>query len=270
MATIHYHSPFTNPKTDWRKLNSWAVAIAFTAAVHGLLTWIPTPIPLLQQGGDDWRIISTVRFVQADSNTPPTPEVEKPLVKKTPEEKKPPQESVTQTPELILSNQPQPEVKPLQKHVEKPAPQIAEQVVEEEVITELVAETLNENDSKPHEPSAEITQQPLDTTQTVNNLTASLVNQRAGVPLAEYRSQIIERINANKSYPKTARRRGIQGDVAVSFIVANDGSIINLECHGKTKLLTLSACEAVEKSLPFPVPEHEQLQLSFVMDYVLR
>ena len=277
MAAISYHSPFANPKQDWRKLNSWMMAIVITVAVHSLLTWIPTPAPLQQQGGDDWRIISTVQFVQADSNKPPTPEVEKQIAKKTPIEKKPPQQSVEQPPELILSNKPQLDAKPPQKieepqkeHLEQPVPQIVEQPAEEGITTELVAERVDESESKPQEASAEATQQPLDTTKTVNNLTASLVNQPAGVPLAEYRSQIIERINANKSYPKTARRRGIQGDVAVSFTVADDGSIIDLECQGDAKILSHSACDAIKKSLPFPAPQQQQLQLSFVMDYVLR
>jgi len=244
-------------------------ALLFTAIVHGLFTWMPVPPPLQQAGHNDWRIISSVQFIQPSMTKTPTPTVDK-------EVNKPPAE------QLQLREKPQPQVKP--EAITKPIPEITKPITptketpQQKVIEFSEAQPIEETQQTEKIAEAEAiteqlaatTEQPLDTTKQLNNLTAALTNQPPGIPQAEYRSQIIELINANKSYPNTARRRGIQGNVDISFTVTNDGSVINLECHGDAKILSRSACDAIKKALPFPAPEKQPLQLSFVMDYVLR
>lgn len=265
MAAVSDHSPFLSSQFDWGHLNSWLLAITITATTHGLLNLSPTP-PLQQQGGEEWKVISTVQLIQT-RDQPPTDKTEEKAVEKPTVEKKPQPKPKQKKPELIVSKTPKPTMPQVEKteiKSEIPKRNIAE------IIEDQPKKTLDKTESKLQEVAIQTTQPPLDTTNIINNLTASLVNQRVGVPLAEYRSQIIDLINANKSYPNTARRRGIQGDVEVSFTVANDGSVIDLKCLGDAKILNRSACEAIKKSLPFPAPEKKTLQLSFVMDYVLK
>ncbi len=277
MATAEIASPFISHQRDWGFLFYGLFALVFTTAIHSLGHWLPTPPPLQHQGQNDWRVISSVHLVQASETPSPAPEetakpAAKPVEPPKPKAEKP---------------KPKSESKPVEKSQPKA---VTEEVIKEDKL--VVKETVQQAPPEPEKPNetteiaeeitpakaedtsqAALTDLPISqqqTTQRINNLTASLVTQPAGIPLAEYRSQIIERINANKHYPRTARRRGIQGDVKVSFTITHEGMVIDLFCLGDSKLLNSSACEAIKKSLPFPVPQQPTLQLSFVMDYVLQ
>lgn len=271
MSAISIYSPFTKPQRDWGTINSWLLATIITVTVHGLLSWIPESIPAPQQGGEQWRIISTVQFVSSQEK-PPAPEMEKKAPNKPVVAEKKPQEIKAKTPELLLSNTPKPfaepikKIEPQAKPAESHVTELAEEPVEK-IENEDAAETIDETDSQPQEMVNEIPQKPLDTTQKSNNSTASLVNQRIGKAKGEYLALITDLIRLNTKFPRIAQKRRIQGSVDVSFVVAKDGTVIDLECHGKYTIFSEDACESVKKSLPLPVPEQAPLQLSFVIVY---
>ena len=288
MTAINIDSPFLDRNHDWKNISSWLVALIITATLHSLLNGISIPPPLQHAGNNDWRIISSVQFLPTEKKTAPKKQqsvvekTNKPTTKPKPIEKKkrPPNPAIKQP---ISSN------KVAEKPLPKPEPlksPAQPEVIEEPIQLDEPQQEIVLADEKPQQEIADIsepqteqatqeetpteTKPQQDMSQVVNNLTASIVTQPAGKPLAEYRSQVIDKINANKRYPNTARRRGIQGDVVVKFTIADDGNVIDLECLGDTKILSRSACEAIKKSLPFPAPQQAQMQLSFVMDYVLR
>lgn len=63
-------------------------------------------------------------------------------------------------------------------------------------------------------------------------------------------SELRKRINENKSYPNSARRRGIQGYIEMSFNILNDGSVDNIEIVEGKSIFKKSARQAIERSFP--------------------
>ena len=63
-------------------------------------------------------------------------------------------------------------------------------------------------------------------------------------------------IQKNITYPHLARKMGWEGKVVVSFVICEDGTVINIrivKSSGYT-LLDKNAIESIKKSMPFPSP----------------
>ncbi len=69
-----------------------------------------------------------------------------------------------------------------------------------------------------------------------------------------YLSSLIKKIERNKSYPRPARRRNLQGDIRVGVTVLCNGGISGLRVSGGHKLLQEAAANAVRKAAPFASP----------------
>lgn len=69
-----------------------------------------------------------------------------------------------------------------------------------------------------------------------------------------YLSSLIRKIERNKFYPRSARRRNLQGKIRVSVNVRCNGSISGLRVSGGHKLLKDAAAKAVRKAAPFQRP----------------
>ncbi|MEA1879338.1 MAG: TonB family protein [Campylobacterota bacterium] len=85
-------------------------------------------------------------------------------------------------------------------------------------------------------------------------------------------AKLRNKINNNKSYPRMAKKRGMQGKVNVSFRLLKNGRITNLKITGSS-LFKKSARKAVEASFPvsvknigFSLPDN----VSFSINYRLR
>lgn len=68
----------------------------------------------------------------------------------------------------------------------------------------------------------------------------------------KYLSKLLTIIEGNKYYPLTARRRSIEGNILVSFMLKEDGYINGMDASGGPLLLRRAAKKAVTKSLPLP------------------
>lgn len=91
--------------------------------------------------------------------------------------------------------------------------------------------------------------------------TPSLVLRKRGAGLKEteesYAAKIVRHIERHKYYPRSARLRGQEGKVVVSFSIGTAGSL-----HGERvdkssgfHLLDRAALETLRRSVPFPVRE---------------
>ena len=79
-------------------------------------------------------------------------------------------------------------------------------------------------------------------------------------------------IESNKFYPRSARRKTIEGRVRIVLTLGRDGRIEDLRLEGGHKLLRKAAKKAVERSLPLPdVPDALAfpLKIAFAMKYGL-
>ena len=66
-------------------------------------------------------------------------------------------------------------------------------------------------------------------------------------------TKIRNRINQNKSYPRSARRRGIEGEVKVRFTLCSNGSVKNIEFLSGKNVFKQSIIKAIEKSFPMEI-----------------
>jgi protein TonB len=83
---------------------------------------------------------------------------------------------------------------------------------------------------------------------------------------------LTKKINSNKYYPKSARRRGIEGEVEVAFQVCSNGNVDNITVISGHKAFKRSAIEAILKSFPievenslFDFPCHFNVTLAYTL-----
>lgn len=87
-----------------------------------------------------------------------------------------------------------------------------------------------------------------------------------------YLAEVMAHIEKYKRYPKTARRRGISGELNVRFQLLADGSVDGLTVVGNSDLLIGAVRRSVEKAMPLPLPPaslHCPLPCQFRMKFSL-
>ncbi|MDT8376825.1 MAG: TonB family protein, partial [Mariprofundaceae bacterium] len=87
-----------------------------------------------------------------------------------------------------------------------------------------------------------------------------------------YLSSVMAHIEKHKWYPKAARRRGIEGEISVRFMLLPDGSAVGVVAENGPPLLVSAARQAVETAVPLPKPPatvHCPLECEFRMRFSL-
>ena len=87
-----------------------------------------------------------------------------------------------------------------------------------------------------------------------------------------YLARLLSHIDSHKFYPRSARRRGVIGEVQVSFYLLSDGGIRDLQVTGGSKVLRQAARQAIQNALSMPRPPEtlgQQEPIRFGMVYRL-
>jgi len=87
-----------------------------------------------------------------------------------------------------------------------------------------------------------------------------------------YLRRLLTHIDSHKFYPRSARRRGTEGEIQVTFYLLKDGSISDLQVTGGSRVLRKAAKQAIQQSLSLPPPPASmrlQKQIRFGMVYRL-
>lgn len=140
------------------------------------------------------------------------------------------------------------ELLPIQKKIQdKP-----KEIVKKEIKKEVKEETKKEEIAKVEEKQVkkQEAQKAINTkiTKTKNN---DVLKAKQDMFLAN----LVKRINSNKSYPNSARRRGIQGNIEMRFFVLKSGHVKDINLISGRHIFKRSAIEAIEKSFPINVDE---------------
>jgi TonB family protein len=90
-----------------------------------------------------------------------------------------------------------------------------------------------------------------------------------GASDTDYLALILAHLERRKVYPYAARKRGAEGDIAVSFVINGDGKAGNITVHGENRYLVLAAEQSVRQASPFPPPTNTVFQASLVISYRL-
>ncbi|QFR49465.1 TonB family protein [Sulfurimonas lithotrophica] len=85
-------------------------------------------------------------------------------------------------------------------------------------------------------------------------------------------TELRNKINKNKSYPRRARRRGIEGNVEVKFFLQSDGSVKSIEFVSGKNIFKKSVIEAIENSFPvevdktlFSFPKEFKISIEYIL-----
>lgn len=88
----------------------------------------------------------------------------------------------------------------------------------------------------------------------------------------QYLYKLLSHIESFKFYPRAARRRALEGNVKISFMLSDDGYCEQLNIDGGHTALVKAARQALESAMPLPVPAKDielPRQIEFVMVYSL-
>jgi protein TonB len=187
-------------------------------------------------------------------NTPPLQIVQLSLIT---QRATPPPAVPDPVPEVIptpVKPVPQPRPRPVRQQPPRVQPKRTQPMPEPETVVSLPTEP-----TAAGEPETTVQQQP--------ETTAAAAAQES------YLARLLAHIDSHKFYPRSARRRGQEGDVHVAFYLLQDGGIRALEISGDNRQLREAAERAVQAALPLPQPPasinlHEQV--SFSMQFRLK
>ena len=88
----------------------------------------------------------------------------------------------------------------------------------------------------------------------------------------QYLHKLLSHIESFKFYPRAARRRSLEGNVKISFILSDDGYCEQLTFDGGHTALVKAARQALESAMPLPAPPKDiglSRQIEFAMVYSL-
>lgn len=107
-----------------------------------------------------------------------------------------------------------------------------------------------QNDPEPEPPQEEVLASIPEAAAEAPMLDEGLIEQER----QRYLADVMAHIEQHKWYPKAARRRGLEGEVSVRFILLPDGSTRNLLVENGPDVLLSAARKAVERAVPMPKP----------------
>ncbi|MCP3896165.1 MAG: TonB family protein, partial [Bacteroides sp.] len=87
-----------------------------------------------------------------------------------------------------------------------------------------------------------------------------------------YLAIILAHIDKHKYYPRTARRRGSEGVIHISFELLHSGEIRSLQVSGENRNLCKAAEATMREALPLPLPPEGitfPMSVQFGMKYQL-
>ncbi|MFW2331464.1 MAG: energy transducer TonB [Nitrospinota bacterium] len=116
---------------------------------------------------------------------------------------------------------------------------------------------------------ARVSSDSIDTNPTSNDDT---LDQAAAAAYNQYLSEVKYLIEKNRFYPIEARRRNLEAEFEVSFIIGTDRMPANIETVNAPAMLRSATQEAIYKSAPFPAPKESDklpFPVKFTMEYKL-
>jgi periplasmic protein TonB len=190
---------------------------------------------------------------------------------------------VTRVSIAVINNQPvvekekiTPEIKP-KKKVQKKKEEIkkVEKVVKKETlpipkpIQKKPVEVVKEEVAKVEEKEIK----KVNTQKAINTKIQKTVNKdeiRAKQDI--FLANLVKRINSNKFYPHSARRRAIQGEVEMKFCLLKSGHVKDIDLVSGKHIFKRSAIRAIEKSFPvdvdntlFSFPKEFKITIAYIL-----
>ena len=157
-------------------------------------------------------------------------------------------EQVEEVEEPIVEEEPVVEEKPvvepeiIKDPISKKEPEVKEEVIPEPIVSKIVPKTVvKEIKKKTKNKKVKKKQQRQKASARKSNSSPAEKNQ--------FLTNIRDKINKHKSYPRIAKKRGMQGNVNVKFTILSSGKVGNISISGP-KVFYKSARNAVKSAFP--------------------
>lgn len=186
-----------------------------------------------------------------------------------------------ETPKPKIEKKPKPKPKPKKekKPKKKPKPKPKPEPIKEKPIPKPIVEETIEEDIEPVkeieekiEVVEEETQESATPTETISKTQNKISPEVIQAKQDLFIKHLIHKINSNKSYPHTARRRGIEGLVDVKFKILSDGNVEDIKIISGRSIFKKSAIQAITRSFPisvkdslFDFPREFKIKISYVL-----
>lgn len=181
--------------------------------------------------------------------------------------------------------------KPIEKKIEKPVKKIVKKEQKKplkkkkQIVKKTIKQEIKKVSRKPKIKKKEIVK--TDTQKSLNKIQKTQIKQnktiiKKHVPIVDtekitlqqnaYYANIKKRINQNKSYPKMAVRRAIEGDVKIKFTISQKGELLSFKIVDGKRIFKKSIIKAIKKTFPFAPPKNiftSNLDLSLTLQYKL-
>ena len=179
----------------------------------------------------------------------PVEQVEQEQVEEETEEPEPEEE-----PEVEEKPTVEPEV--IEEPIEEKKPEVKEEVIPEPVVPKPVVKKVEkkpEVKKKPEKkPKKKVVKKKKAKKKQVRQKASSRKVKVSQAQKNQFLANIRTKINKHKSYPRIARKRGMQGTVNVKFTILKNGNVGNISVSGP-KVFHKSARKAVKSAFPISV-----------------
>ncbi|MDO8453122.1 MAG: energy transducer TonB [Sulfurimonas sp.] len=148
----------------------------------------------------------------------------------------------------------------------KEAPKRVETIKTVPVVQEMPKETVEEKTVAKEVDTAEQTPTP-----SLEKSKEQITNRLEQDYLEEHLQKIVKLLQENLYYPRSARERGVEGEVVVKFMITEKGDVQGVEVlSSKSEMLSNAAIKTIENlSGSFPKPK-ENLHLQLPISYSLK
>jgi protein TonB len=138
----------------------------------------------------------------------------------------------------------------------KEEPEVQKEVVPEPtVVTPKPKPIVKQTKKKPvakKKPNKPTTQKKVATPKPIKQQAASRQSKSSAAEQNQFLAAIREKINQHKSYPRIAKKRGMQGAINVKFMILSSGKVAQITVSGP-KIFHASAEHAVQSAFPIDV-----------------
>ena len=260
-----------------RHLSAFAITSVFYLSLFGALTYSMAETLFIEKKEkpvenqrvslsvfNPQPVVTPQKKVEKKVEKKPEKKIEKPIKKKTPPKPKK---------KIVKKEEPKPKKElPKQEPVKKVEKKIEEKIEKEVVKKE---EPIKEEVKPKETPKKLVTQNtPKSNANKITNSKPKKVVDEAALKAKQdlFLAQLVKKINENKSYPFSARRRGIEGEVKMSFFLLANGMVENIKQLSGKSVFTKSAFSAIEKSFPltmdktlFAFPKEFTITIAYVL-----
>ena len=151
--------------------------------------------------------------------------------------------------EPVVEEEPTVEPEVIKETIPEKKPEVKEEVVPEPVVPKPVVKEVKKKPEVKKKTKKKVVKKKTAKKKQVRQKASSRSVKRSQAEKNQFLANIRAKINKHKSYPRIAKKRGMQGTVKVKFTILSNGNVGNISVSGP-KVFHKSARNAVKSAFP--------------------